>query len=43
MTRDKKVVGGAIRWVLMEAMGRTVVRDNVPPDIVNTVLAELTR
>jgi 3-dehydroquinate synthase len=43
MTRDKKVVGGAIRWVLMEAMGRTVVRDDVPPDIVNTVLAELTR
>ena len=43
MTRDKKVVGGVIRWVLLEAMGRAVVRDDEPPATVKSVLRELTQ
>ncbi len=31
---DKKVRGGAVQWVLLDAIGRAVVRDDVPPAIV---------
>jgi 3-dehydroquinate synthase len=38
---DKKVVGKKLRWVLLEAAGHPVVRDDVPDEIVRGVLAEL--
>jgi 3-dehydroquinate synthase len=39
---DKKAQGGAVRWVLLEGIGRTVIRRDVPPSLVEEVLAELT-
>ncbi|MGD9934396.1 MAG: 3-dehydroquinate synthase [Dehalococcoidia bacterium] len=31
---DKKVRGGAIRWVLLDRIGHAVIRDDIPPDLV---------
>lgn len=31
---DKKVRAGSIQWVLLDAIGRAVVRNDVPPDVV---------
>jgi len=42
MALDKKAQGGAVRWVLLEGVGRTVIRRDVPPSLVEEVLAELT-
>jgi 3-dehydroquinate synthase len=40
MSMDKKIEEGAIRWVLLEDVGRAVVRKDVPRDLVeNTVRA----
>jgi shikimate kinase/3-dehydroquinate synthase len=41
MAMDKKVVGGAQRWVLLEDVGRAVVRDDVPPALVESVLDDM--
>ena len=41
MTVDKKVVDGAINWVLLERIGRAVTRSDVPPDIVQDALHAL--
>ena len=41
MSVDKKIVGGAISWVLLEGIGRAVTRSDVPPDIVRDVLRAL--
>ena len=41
MLSDKKVVGGRSRWVLLEDVGRPVVRDDVPTDLVRDVVAAL--
>jgi len=38
---DKKVQGKAVRWVLLEGIGRPVVRDDVPPDVVEAALDEV--
>ena len=38
MSRDKKVVGGKQRWVLLESVGSPIVRDDVPPDIVSDAI-----
>jgi 3-dehydroquinate synthase len=35
---DKKVQAKKVRWVLLEAIGRPVLRDDVPDDIVETAL-----
>jgi 3-dehydroquinate synthase len=43
MMLDKKVVGGTVHWVLLEDVGRAVVRSNVPPEIVRDVVADLLR
>lgn len=43
MMRDKKVASGAIRWVLLDGLGRAVVRDDVPADVVRDVLDGLAR
>ncbi|MCH7554294.1 MAG: 3-dehydroquinate synthase [Chloroflexi bacterium] len=41
MALDKKVVKGRINWVLLEEIGRTVVRTDVPDDVVDAALAEV--
>ncbi|UCH87423.1 MAG: 3-dehydroquinate synthase [Dehalococcoidia bacterium] len=38
---DKKVKGGAIRWVLLEGIGRPVIRHDVPPKLAEEVVQEL--
>src|SRR5439155_20605624 len=39
---DKKVVGAQQRWVLLDGLGKAVVRDDVPQQAVDAVLEELT-
>ena len=34
ITMDKKTVAGSIRWVLLEDVGKTAVRRDVPPELV---------
>ena len=38
MSRDKKVVGGKQRWVLLDGVGNPVVRDDVPPQVVREAI-----
>jgi shikimate kinase/3-dehydroquinate synthase len=38
---DKKVKGGAIGWVLLEGIGRPVIRHDVPPELAEEVVREL--
>jgi 3-dehydroquinate synthase len=38
---DKKIVSGTQRWVLLEDVGRPVVRDDVPTAVVDEVIGEL--
>jgi shikimate kinase/3-dehydroquinate synthase len=38
---DKKVKGGAIGWVLLEGIGRPVIRHDVPPELAEEVVHEL--
>ena len=42
MTRDKKTEAGSLRWVLLEGVGQSVVRRDVPPDLVRETVRELT-
>ena len=41
MTLDKKTVDGAIRWVLLDGIGRAVTRGNVPGAVVDMALESL--
>ncbi|MDO8749876.1 MAG: 3-dehydroquinate synthase [Dehalococcoidia bacterium] len=41
MALDKKAEGASMRWVLLEGMGRAVVRGDVPQELVRQVLREL--
>lgn len=41
MALDKKVQGTAVRWVLLEDVGRAVVRGDVPESLVRSVLEDL--
>jgi shikimate kinase/3-dehydroquinate synthase len=41
MALDKKVRAGAIRWVLLEDIGQTVLRDDVPQAVVEQALDEV--
>lgn len=41
MALDKKTAGGAIRWVLLKDIGRTVLRHDVPMELVREVVVEL--
>lgn len=43
MELDKKVRGKAIRWVLLEDIGKAVIRNDVPREDVLTVLRELVK
>jgi len=38
---DKKVRGRAVRWVLLEGVGRTTIRSDVPAEMVREVVEEL--
>ena len=42
MQVDKKVAAGAINWVLLEGVGRAVVRADVPAELVEGALREVT-
>ena len=41
MAYDKKVASNTIRWILLEAVGKPVIRDDVPMDVVRNVLFDL--
>ena len=41
MALDKKVQGKTVRWVLLEGIGKPVLRDGVPPDVVDAALGEV--
>lgn len=41
MLSDKKVAAGMIRWVLLDGIGNATTRNDVPSDIVRTVLHDL--
>ena len=41
MTLDKKVQGGSNRWVLLEAIGKAVVRSDVPRELVEATVRDL--
>ena len=41
MLRDKKVQGGQVRWVLLEGVGRPVLRADVPAALAREVVASL--
>ncbi len=41
MELDKKVQNKATRWVLLEGLGKAVVRKDVPPDLVSAALDEV--
>ena len=43
MEVDKKTAGQRINWVLLERLGKAVVRNDVPPDLPLQVLQELAR
>jgi 3-dehydroquinate synthase len=40
MVHDKKAAAGRLRFVLPQAPGRTVIRDDVPPALIEEVLAD---
>ena len=41
MSLDKKVQGQRIRWVLLEGIGKPVLRDDVPDEVVAAALDEV--
>ena len=41
MRSDKKVAGGAIRWVLLDGIGNAITRNDVPAELVDDVLSGL--
>ncbi|MCJ7509508.1 MAG: 3-dehydroquinate synthase [Dehalococcoidia bacterium] len=41
MALDKKIKGGDIHWVLLEGIGRTAIRQDVPPALAEDVVGEL--
>jgi shikimate kinase/3-dehydroquinate synthase len=43
MARDKKIHRKSLRWVLLEEVGKAIVRDDVPEALVEDVLRSLTR
>jgi 3-dehydroquinate synthetase len=43
MSLDKKTLGGAIQWVLLNDIGKAVVRNDVSMELVDEVIRELVR
>jgi 3-dehydroquinate synthase len=43
MQRDKKVVGGQMRFVVLEGIGRSTVRGDVPPEVVQRAVSSIVR
>ena len=41
MALDKKIADGTQRWVLLEDIGRAVIRSDVPKAVVREVLAQV--
>jgi len=41
MSLDKKVRGKKVQWVLLERIGRPVLRDDAPPEVVEEALTEV--
>lgn len=41
MSMDKKTVGGRIRWVLLDGIGKAVTRSDVPPEYIDQALREV--
>ena len=41
MSMDKKTVGGRIRWVLLDGIGKAVTRRDVPPELIDRALREV--
>ena len=41
MKVDKKTVGKSINWVLLENIGKAVIRSDVPEDIVESTMKEV--
>ena len=41
MRSDKKVAGGAIRWVLLDGIGNAITRNDVPAELVDDILSGL--
>ena len=39
---DKKAVDGTLRWILLEDVGRATVRADVPPEVVEAAMQEVT-
>lgn len=42
LSRDKKVVNGKINWILLKQIGEVVITDEVPEELVQRVLSEIT-
>ena len=42
MSLDKKVSGTSLRWVLLDGLGRTVIRDDVPLELVRQAVSLVT-
>lgn len=38
---DKKVSGGAVRWIMLDGIGRTTARDDIPTSLVHEVVSAL--
>jgi 3-dehydroquinate synthase len=38
MSIDKKAAGGRIRFILLEAIGRAILRDDIPSELVRSVI-----
>ena len=43
MSHDKKTEAGSLRWVLLEGVGQSVVRRDVPPELVRETVQDLSR
>jgi 3-dehydroquinate synthase len=43
MTRDKKVRGGAVQWVLLEGIGHAIIRPNVPIEVTRRAVEAVLR
>jgi 3-dehydroquinate synthase len=43
MKLDKKITGATVRWVLLDGIGRTIGRSDVPPSLVREVVGGLMR